>query len=345
MGGVRMPTKIRDLGRGRPEQKPALTAAIQSATILDEPRADWVPLWRAPFYCTSAGYILSLEKWVPVMAGEVEKIISRAKLGAPSPKYVALICLSPPEWRIDRAATEFWIHSMNISMRIAPGSIYVSSAYGEDLEDWSISGSSDEILNMPEWEETPPHLRVAAQWHQYLLEQLFWSWHSNFVGLVESGAAQIMARKNSILAPFERITWDQWQFFKLNPVARLPETFKKWWHDPRSAYYSRNAQTFNTATGPSGETLYVIYIAPGKPSAESTARQNDPEEKCWQWLLQLMQDYPDRAPKPLEILAEDATVLFPGLSKRGFRRCFYIAKRETGNGNWSKAGAPKKPLC
>ena len=98
----------------------------------------------------------------------------------------------------------------------------------------------------------------------------------------------------------------------------------------------------STATGLAGERLFAIYIAPGIVGIESGDREDDAEEKCLHWMAQLLQEFPDRAPKPLKTLAEEAISRFPGLSKRGFERCYVGAQLQTGNRNWSRPGAPSK---
>jgi hypothetical protein len=122
---------------------------------------------------------------------------------------------------------------MQISTLVAPRYIFVHRS-GEELHDgWLISGCSYEILKEPQWEEVPSSQRLAALWHKRLLEELLNFWHRNFVEVVKFGAVHIMARKNSVLAPFDRVTWDQWQFFTLDHDRPLPRRVAKVWGDPR----------------------------------------------------------------------------------------------------------------
>jgi len=147
-----------------------------------------------------------------------------------------------------------------------------------------------------------------------------------------------MARKNSVLAPFEHVTWDQWQYFTLHNDEENDNSLpvKTVWHDPRDPYRSAARTSPSTATGPTGEHLYAIHLAPG------VKRRNSPEDECLRWLLQLLRDYPERPPQPLPNLAKEAVSKFPGLSERGFRHCRLSAQTETGNWNWSRPGAPSK---
>ena len=218
-----------DTNRG--QQKRASRRAAPAPAVVSEVKADWAPLWIAPFFCTSEGYTRSIWKWENAVHDDVCQIVSQMYEGPPNPAYLDLERHSIPEFRIERGAKgepSIRITAMGITTHVAPGSIYVNPnrdlVWGVDMI-WPISGSSDEILRVPEWQEVSPDERLAARWHKQLLEDLFRSFHSNFVNAVRSGAAHIMARKNSVLAPFERVTWDQWQFFRLDtqpPRASIP---------------------------------------------------------------------------------------------------------------------------
>jgi hypothetical protein len=291
-----------------------------------EPQADWVPLSQAPYFCTADGCMTSAKNWNDSVYAELQRFacrVHRMRL------YPELVGLSPPEWSLKGSKTrmEVWIRAMGITTLISPGSIHVHPGeYFEFDHHWLISGSSNLILQDPQWDEISPDERIAALWHQQLLSALLYSWRSGFAQAVRSGTAHIMARKNSVLSPLERVTWDQWQFFRLDQRSQTP----------REPFWSR--PILSTATGPAGERLYAIYIAPGLERKEGLTA----EQKCRQWLLGLMRDYPDRSPKPLGLLAGEAISLFPALSKRGFQRCYFDAREETGNGNWSRPGAPSK---
>src|SRR3984893_18365067 len=89
----------------------------------------------------------------------------------------------------------------------------------------------------------------------------FWAWKLNFTHLVSSGAVHIMARKNNVLAPLERVTWDQWLFFRLDDEDDDALLKAKIWYDPREPNWSAAGKKPSTATGTAGERLYSIYIA------------------------------------------------------------------------------------
>ena len=210
-----------------------------------------------------------------------------------------------------------------------------------DFDRWLILGSTKEILNAPDWNAGSGiylislDQKVALQWHRRLLRYLFSSWEGNFARVIEPGTAHIMARKHSILAPFERITWNQWQYFRLDEHEELlPKDIK--WGDPRSRDWWSELMLW-AATGPGGEKLYEIHIAPGSSDRN---REKEPEEHCLQWLKQLSYDYPDRPPKRRDALGEEAISEFPGLTFNAFLRCW--VQVATQNPNWSRPGAPPK---
>jgi hypothetical protein len=356
-----------------------LTAAAASTVAVHEPGLDWVPLWTAPFYSNSKGYIPHAnEKWADALLADVESSISEMGKVADIERDIKARdhkCLDQmnyvpmPKWSIKKCEEHeyglfaVFIDTTNISMRIIPGLIEVrgyagweiSGSSNEVLQDpewedatadepedagWEISGSSNGILQDPEWDNVTGNDRPAAQWHKRLLEKLFGTWYLLFRLALRCDRAYIMARKNSILAPFERITWHQWQFFKLEEdMPALPQAF---WFDPREELRSPRQQGSNTAIGPANERLYDIYIAPGEASSDSTDGEDASEEKCRRWILKMLRDYPDRSPKPLPLLAKDAISTFPGLTERAFQRCYLAARTQTGNRSWSRPGRPQK---
>src|SRR2546430_4869321 len=233
-------------------------------TAINEPRPEWVPLASAPFYFSSNGYICK-KKWADAQRAHVEQMISRSHGGPPNPDYPELIGLSLPEWSFsaNKNALSVSITAMGVSTNIAPGFVSVHPGRRDwvDLDRWLIVGSSNKILIDPEWDWISPDERIAAQWHRRLLAHLFSFWRLSFVQAIKDGAAHIMARKNTVLAPFERIAWDQWQFFKLNEDEERSVKIARneIWCDPRPSSWSKDAPV--TATGPAGERLYGICIA------------------------------------------------------------------------------------
>jgi hypothetical protein len=353
---------VKRAARKRPRVGPS-AAAIE---IINEPRSDWVLPWEAPFYCFSGGYIRSAREWAGALQAEVQKIINSDvwadALQADTRKILKAEGITETEYRSGLVGTwsfnrktkapGAWIIAKGIRTDIKPGFVSVIPIMpGDDdrhdrpridLNRWLlIGGHSKEILSDPEWDEGPCFFeafldqKLSAQWHRRLLEQLFRLWERSFTRAIESGAAHIMARTHSILAPFERITWNQWQYFRLDEELPPPKDPK--WGEPRS---SSKVLPW-TATGPGGEKLYEIHIAPGSSDPN---RENNPEEKCLQWLTELILDRPDRPPKPRDLLAREGVSKFPGLTLNGFLRSFARAQALTGNQKWSRPGRfPKSP--
>ena len=154
----------------------------------------------------------------------------------------------------------------------------------------------------------------------------------------------IVARKHSILAPFERITWNQWQHFQLDENPSQPQPRASDWGDPRGSYCWHVADVPWTATGPAGEKLYDIQIAPGTRSA---IQSQFTEQEVIGWLANLLREHPDESPQPLGDIRQLAMRHCPGLSMKSFDYCYVTACKRTGNYNWSKPGrrkSPRKPL-
>ena len=316
-------------------------AATQTAAIF-EPKGDWVPLASAPFRYNSRGYIRSAEKWGENLGMKVKHLVSSIS--------------SQDEVPIQ----EYSFRSKNWDVRIEAKGITTgfnaiwASAFIH-CGDWRrlVVGDPDEILSSKVWKEFPPQQKSAAQWHRSLLKTLFSSLRRDFGEALNAGAAHVMARKNTVLAPFERVAWDQWQYFKLDDPEPTAPTWELQyiegarpapsplrWSDPRDCGWGPKHYTPSTATGPNGEKLYAIHVAPGVDRGESD--EPSPEDKCFQWLVESMMVSPERAPKPRAALFDEAQTMFPGLIKSGFGRCFSSAQKHTGNFKWSLPGAPKK---
>ena len=344
-----MLTENPDAGVRRATRKPARVGSSAATEIINEPKSDWVPPYKAPFYCFSEGYIRSAREWADAFQTEVKVSIKIFKAEGisetehRSPGRVG-------EWSFGRStkAPHAWITAMGIRTDIEPGLVSVMPIMPGDgdrdprfffrFDRWLIVDHTKEILNAPEWDagcgvyKMPLDQKLAAQWHRELLRQLFWSWEWRLVQAIKFGDAYIMARKHSVLAPFERITWNQWHYFHLDEHEELPLLEDPKWGDPRPADRSEGLPW--TATGPGGEKLYDIHIAPG---LNDRNREKTPEEYCLEWLKQLSCDYPDLPPRPRDALGKEAISKFPGLSFNAFLRCW--AQVASQNRDWSLPGA------
>jgi hypothetical protein len=324
------------------------------SAIINEPKPDWVSLWQAPFYCFSGDYVPTTPEWADALHTKVREITQsdefkdglrkaiREQLSSPDTLELLGYRSPPVEWSCATKRGRAWIIAMGIRTQIEPPTVVVmpeDADLGDPSLRWLILGSSEEILSDTRWNDEDYFLSrdetIAAQWHRCLLTELFSSWERSFHRALELGAAHIMARKHSVLAPFERITISQWQHFRLKPPTRRPE--KSEWGNPQSLYLP------SIALGPADESLYEIYIAPGVNRSKSDARNRSPEENCLEWLAELIHRYPDRPPKPRDALAQEALSKFPGLKQNGFLRCFALVQVRTQNQSWSKPGRPKSP--
>jgi hypothetical protein len=332
---------------------PRKRARLETTTtkVINEPKPDWSHPWEAPFYCFSGNYIHSVEGWTGALQAEVQKIIERAH-ALPSRSDPKLI----GKWWFGCATNlpRAWITAMGIQTIIEPSFFAVMPWAGDpadlskpDLDGWLINGYGKEILEDRVWEDVfgvfkiGPDQKSAMQWHEWLLQHLFSSWERDFDEAVKLGAAHIMARKQSVYAPFERVTWNQWQFFQLDEYASQPQPRASRWGDPRGPLWKHEADVPWTATGPAGEKLYEIYIAPGTRSAQHG--QLTLEEEVVGWLVKLMSDHPDHPPKRLPELAKQICSARPGLSGKAFRQCLFLAQQQTRNRKWSEPGRWKSP--
>jgi hypothetical protein len=188
------------------------------------------------------------------------------------------------EWSIDLLANQVVMRCAGIVTAIHPGSACVKPADHDvwgDSEVWSIGCSPASLLETGEqWMKQLTRCRTEAEsqatkMHFWVLRQMSEDWKFQFVNALLGGRIQIMARKNSIFAPFEPVALDQWKFFRLNEPS---EKSKENWIGPQNVNSSALSEC--TATGPAGERLFAIYVAPGVGSGVGQAVQ----QKCRRWI-------------------------------------------------------------
>lgn len=279
--------------------------------------------------------------------------------------------LNPDAWRYDLRPT--WaIKSTRDTIEIEALSMTTTFSFDGNI---SIASTSDvsSVWAFMRWNEIlegdwdiPVRAHAAVQWHSHIVEELINSFIFNLSCSIDLGTVHLFARKNSVLAPFERIALDQWHHFSvlddgkttLMPGAGKVSGEGKWEPSHFAKNQSRIDAAFNRvrreelipwfnkalrqpgkpacAIGPGGERLYSIYATPRSRIVEKGV--SEPEGKCRRWLLEELQRFPKKPPKPLEDLMHIACELFPGLSGRGFYRCLNWAQERTRNLNWSKGG-------
>jgi hypothetical protein len=345
----------------REKRKRTLGRAAPPLAIQD-PGTDWVPIERALFWYGRSGYIRSAEDWKEELRIIVTRFIESGRENAQKIRDMTATAAALFEIKgsvleeklrmADVPSESEW--SLEVSERRQAEIKALGWRLGIDGEGatiglrgpdryFSVVGSPAEFL--PRKYEVMPS---AGAWHFELADSIIRNFRWKVLHCMRRGAAHIMARKNAVLAPFERVTWDQWTYFQLDEQKREERARKNDgrflppdWFLP---YRFRREDQFSTATGPAGEKLYAIHIAPGVARIAESSDGNDAEDECLQALLELMREFPDRPPKPLPELAKQACSAFPELSERGFYRCLLLAQNRSGNRNWSKPGAfPKSP--
>jgi hypothetical protein len=322
------------------------TTAIE---VVNEPKPDWKHPWEAPFYCFSGLYIHGVEAWTEALQKQVERIIETEH---------ALQSQDDPEldgkWSFARTkGPGALIAAMGLQTAIKPGFFAVMPEDGDapaGCDRWMITGYDKAILQELSdgggWEdgsdvlEIAPDQKLALRWHRALLLRLFQSWEESFIDAIRLGAAHIMARKRSILAPFERLSWNQWQYFQLDEDPSQPQLRVPGWGDPRvtQRWLLHIGDLPWSATGPAGEKLYEIHIAPGMRSAQGQVSR---EEEVIQWLVDLLRKHPDEPPQPLPAIRQFVMRHFSELSIKGFDYCYLTACQKAGNHNWSLPGRKK----
>ncbi len=308
-----------------------------------EPGGNWIPLDHALWFCSSDG-LIPQARWIDHQIARL-KVLSAQLMRHPHPPNLRIGSSPEPNWNFCkndhgmlsiRAGGVETLISRSGSIFVLPGEFF---EFKEPA--WSIHIVGLKWLHLvfddQEWEnEVLESWRASAEWHRWLLMKLIENWRDNFVAAVYTDAIQIMARKD-LLAPFERIAWDQWQFFAVDRYEDSLAQRKGRSIELRGSILGEAPPT--AATGPTGEKLYSIYVAPGIPLP--AAGERSPEQKCHRWLLGLLRQHSDR-PKPIGQLCDDA-VRELGITKRAFRHCYTSAREKSGNRNWSKAGRPKIP--
>jgi hypothetical protein len=278
--------------------------------------------------------------WTRASELQVREDIDMMRDGPPDPDF--LITTPCPQWDVKKSEQNFGLNVSALGVRawISPGTVFVGADDYQWSTEWTLaSGDCNDFLRSEDWDDIPEAERHAGEWLRRLLKNIFSGWELGFRDAVRSGAAHLMARKNSVLQPFEQIVWDQWVFFKLDdPHQNLPDygnTPLKW-YGAHKWEYSVWRKIAASATGPAGERLYSIHVAP-RPVAKKT-----PLEKCRDRIANYMRDNPDRCGMPVSVFKAELGAEFPDLPIKSIEFAIYAVASEMGKPKWLRAGRPKK---
>jgi hypothetical protein len=292
-----------------------------------EPRSDWAPLDQAPYYCFRNGFIQCWDEWKIAAVAQAEEIMRSTEFK------------SNDRWSVSAKMDGIDIQSAGILTTISPDFACVRPVN----DSWSIVCSpcslwgSGGLLTQPQWAKELRRAgdaeREAALQHKRLLEEMSRSWRSNFLTAFANHRVQIMARKNSIFAPFESVGLDQWLFFRLDEPSEEPSPR---WNDPRKAAILRTDFSTCTATGPAGERLFAIYAVPtfGTPSVLSL------DQKCHLYIRDLIENHPIKAPKKKSDFIDEVADRFPGLSRNRIQNIMLVVMNDMGRIDWFPVGRP-----
>jgi hypothetical protein len=129
------------------------------------------------------------------------------------------------EYSLELRGWEAFIRADGMTTIFCANSGYILMDCGEKVEvpfeERLVGGDPDEFRNLSPWKQLPPAHETTADWHMSLAMQVVAHFRRDFGKALNNGSAEIMARKNSVFAPFERVTCDQWQYFKLDKLGRV----------------------------------------------------------------------------------------------------------------------------
>jgi hypothetical protein len=307
---------------------------------IHEPGLDWVCLAAAPFhYFGKHGFIrINDEAWRDELRELLLSLKPRSFSGWLGKKQIKIefssgrpfVFVKADEWRllvaVDEGFTGLLGNDDTVPMLSRDGARPFWCTIDEFWKDMNTIPAKEEVKFFHEW-----LLSFLS------LLQL------RFADCVRSGAAHLMARKHSPLAPFERIHLDQWRNFKVDEDKSEKE--KNVWCDPRPRPDDPFVVTpEKNATAPNGEKLYSIYVAPGAPLDASDRADLDAERKCRDYLRREMLGSPNAPPfGTVGATLADCRKKFPGLPGRAIDRAYGFARADVGSqANWSKRGPRKK---
>jgi hypothetical protein len=292
-------------------------------------------------YFGEHGYIRSDEEWRSefqrVMSPEIQAsaACARAVIGRSRVKTAFLqarhaVCIRASVWRLYLVFDEGWI-TLNDA---TTGSILISRSIDDFWAEISTI-PRPQYGHLPDDESAlDPATLTVVPWVEEMLTNVLCILQDKLAYCVERGAAHIMARQNSPLAPFERVQPDQWVYFTLDSAPSSGKNVP--WCDPRLACeegVAPESVPTSNATGPNGEKLYSIHIAPGDSSRLMDDDGGDAgrtETYCANLIWGVIKRSPHRATHSKEQLYAMARHAFPRLSRRGFDRALGVLRKRPG---------------
>jgi hypothetical protein len=320
---------------------------VSPSPVIHEPLPDWVPLERAPYHCFEEGLVASPDDWRHTIQAKLEQAIQEEALSRETKESQEEGQFQSAQWSFEAGTQVFlpWALQMRsggvetriisgaASIRLARSDCIVAVAPGEHPPRYNHSWDPVGVQ-----QASSEELKAAAR-HSRVLSRVDRSLLVNFREGVSSGALYIMARKNTVLAPFERVTWDQWQYFKLDENGwHLP--LVPTWIDPRRRGYADwgfNSVGRCSATGPKDDRLFAIHVAPGLRRMGG----DSPAVKCEKWVRELLREFPNKAPKVQADLLDEGVRRFPGLPKNAIKNIMLGTLRQVGPEDWFPVGRPK----
>jgi hypothetical protein len=197
-----------------------------ASSLINQPLRDWIPFWQAPYFCTRDGRMhVTRAGWTRASELQVRKDIDFMRDSPPDPDFsTTRPC---PQWDVRKNEQNFrlTVSALGVHAWISPGTIFAGTDNDQWSAEWTLaSGDCNDFLRSEDWNDIPETQRHTAEWLRRLLKNIFRGWEWGFRDALRSGAARLMATKNSVLQPFEQIVWDQWIFFKLDdPQQNLPD--------------------------------------------------------------------------------------------------------------------------
>ena len=131
--------------------------------------------------------------------------------------------------------------------------------------------------------------QAALVWHTKFLAQFDEGRRRGLRLAIRSGAAQVWAKRDVFANP-EPVPGDVWELFHLD--ASAPANGRMW-SDPRVKVLHSKTE-FDSATGPAGERLFSIHIAPGQPQV--SVKQEDgcdtEANRIFRWMFDYVANQP-----------------------------------------------------